>query len=190
MSKQFWVIIGAVFFFELCIATYIDNLNDTLVKRFKFSYVKAGYFLFIPYGVAALLSFLIGRTLEKRPQIKRKIILTGGIMFCLGMIGSYLLPNIETNAKIPTFYYVFVGLQFVTISLMMSILYGCLSSSIKYVVDEENLGIAWGVIGSSVGLSEACGPLIAAAVIESTENLALGYKRLALCVFLISLVAV
>lgn len=50
-------------------------------------------------------------------------------------------------------------------SLMMSILYGCLSSSIKYVVDEDNLGLAWGVIGSTVGLSEALGPAIAAFVL-------------------------
>jgi len=48
---------------------------------------------------------------------------------------------------------------------MMSILYGCLSSSIKYVVDENHLGIGWGVIGSTIGLSEALGPIIAALIL-------------------------
>ncbi len=52
-----------------------------------------------------------------------------------------------------------------TISFMMSILYGCLSSSIRYVVDEKHIGIGWGIIGSTVGLSEASGPIIAAFIL-------------------------
>lgn len=83
-----------------------------------------------------------------------------------------------------------VGVQFLTISLMMSILYGCLSSSIKYLVEESHLGVGWGVIGSTVGLSEAIGPIIAGLALSSTENLGNGYMRLTFCVFLISLVAV
>lgn len=97
MPRQFWIIIAAILFFELCIATYIDNLNDLLVKRFQFSYVTAGYFLFIPYGVAAIFSFLIGNVLVKKPILKRKIILGGSIMFSLGILCTYLLPNIDKN---------------------------------------------------------------------------------------------
>lgn len=48
---------------------------------------------------------------------------------------------------------------------MMSLLYGCLSSSIKYVVDEKYLGMSWGVIGTAIGLAEAMGPVIAAGVL-------------------------
>ena len=153
MPRQFWIIIGAILFFELCIATYIDNLNDTLVKRFQFSYVTAGYFMFIPYGVAAAFSFLIGNLLQKRPNLKRKIILAAAGLFSIGVLATFLLPNIDPNEATPFSYYFVVGLQFLTISLLMSVLYGCLSSSIKYVVDENHLGVGWGVIGSTVGLS-------------------------------------
>jgi MFS family permease len=140
-------------FFNLSIATYIDNLNDLLVKRFQFSYVTAGYFLFIPYGLAAAFSFLIGKVLNKIPTLKRKIIVFGSILYSVGILASFLLPNIDKSEPVPSYYYGIVGIQFLTISLMMSILYGCLSSSIKYVVDENHLGVGWGVIGSTVGLS-------------------------------------
>lgn len=46
------------------------------------------------------------------------------------------------------------------------------------------------MIGSTVGLAEALGPIVAASVLESCDTLADGYKRLALAVFMISLVAV
>jgi len=72
-------------------------LNDTLVKRFQFSYVTAGYFLFIPYGVAAVLSYAIGKILSKNPKRKRKIILIGAIMFSAGILATFLLPNIEKH---------------------------------------------------------------------------------------------
>lgn len=96
MCRQFWVIIGAVFFTELCLASYIDNLNDTLVKRFQISYVNAGYFLFIPYGAAAFLSYLIGKVLSKNPKFKRKIILFVVILFSIGIIAVYLMPNVNS----------------------------------------------------------------------------------------------
>lgn len=85
---------GAILFFELCIASYIDNLNDTLVKRFQFSYVTAGYLLFIPYGLAAVCSYIIGKILNQNSKLKRKIIVCGAASFSIGILGSYLLPNI------------------------------------------------------------------------------------------------
>jgi len=63
MPKAFWVIVGAVFFTETVIGSYIDNLNDTIVKRFRISYVNAGYLMFIPYGAAAIISFILGLVL-------------------------------------------------------------------------------------------------------------------------------
>ncbi len=109
--------------------------------------------MFIPYGLAAVFSFLIGRILTKNPTLKRKIIIFGSILFSVGILATFLLPNIDKSCTVPSYYYGIVGIQFLTISLMMSILYGCLSSSIKYVVDENHLGVGWGVIGSTVGLS-------------------------------------
>ena len=59
--------------------------------------MTAGYFLFIPYGVAAIFSFMIGSILVKKPMLKRTIILVGSIMFSLGILGTFLLPNIDKN---------------------------------------------------------------------------------------------
>jgi hypothetical protein len=47
----------------------------------------------------------------------------------------------------------------------MAIFYTCLSPSIKYVVDENNLGMAWGVLGAAIGLSSALGPFVTAFVL-------------------------
>ena len=53
-----------------------------------------------------------------------------------------------------------------TVSYSLAILYTCLSSSIKYIVNPKHLGMAWGVIGSTIGLGEALGPLIAGVILE------------------------
>jgi hypothetical protein len=55
-----------------------------------------------------------------------------------------------------------IAIQFLTVSFLVAIEHGVLSSSIIYIVDPKNLGIAWGVIGSMIGISEAVGPLIVA----------------------------
>jgi hypothetical protein len=57
-------------------------------------------------------------------------------------------------------HYIVIALQFATMSYLLSILYGVLSSSIVYVVEPRYLGIGWGVIGSTIGISEATSPLI------------------------------
>ncbi len=53
--------------------------------------------MFIPYGLAAIFSYIIGKTLKRYPKFKRKIILIGAIIFSIGILTSYLLPNIGKN---------------------------------------------------------------------------------------------
>lgn len=94
MPKQFWVLIAGVFFINYNIASYYDNLNDAIVKRFQIPYVNAGYLMFIPYGIAALFSFILGKILEKNPKLRRKSILYGTILYGIGLLTLYMVPNL------------------------------------------------------------------------------------------------
>lgn len=57
------MIVGAVFFIEYVLGCYVDNLNDSIVKRFRISYVNAGYMMFIPFGAATIISYVLGLVL-------------------------------------------------------------------------------------------------------------------------------
>lgn len=140
----------------------MDNLNDTIVKRFKITYVNAGYLMFIPYGAAAIISIFLGLILEKKPKLRRTLIGSSTISYSLGLLLMYFLPNIGDDDEPTALHYVVIALQFFTVSYSLSILYGVLSSSIVYIVRPKNLGIGWGVIGSTIGFSEAISPLIIA----------------------------
>jgi len=89
------------------------------------------------------------------------------VLYSIGLLAVYYLPNITGDDETPSFHYVVIGFQFLTVSYLLSILYGVLSSSIVYIVSSKHLGIAWGVIGSTIGFSEATSPLIIASILES-----------------------
>jgi len=45
--------------------------------------------------MAAISSFFIGKVLDKNAKLKRKIIVFGAILFSVGILLSYMLPNID-----------------------------------------------------------------------------------------------
>jgi hypothetical protein len=95
MNKSFWILIGVIFFTEYCVGPFIDNLNDTLVKRFQIPYVTAGEILIIPYGLASILSIALGKMLSIRPTWRRKSFFLASLLYFLGLAGLYFLPNIR-----------------------------------------------------------------------------------------------
>lgn len=97
MPKDFWVIVGAVFFTEIVLGSYIDNLNDSIVKRFSISYVNAGYLMFIPYGAAAIICFLLGLLLDKRPKMRRPLMTLSNVAYSIGLLLVYFLPNVTDD---------------------------------------------------------------------------------------------
>ena len=109
--------------------------------------------MFIPYGAAAIISFFLGLVLEKKPKLRRTLMGSSTITYSIGLLLMFLLPNVEDGDKPTVLHYVVIALQFITVSYSLSILYGVLSSSIVYIVSPKNLGIGWGVIGSTIGFS-------------------------------------
>ena len=97
MPREFWVIVAAVFFSETVLGSHVDNLNDTIVKRFRITYVNAGYLMFIPYGAAAFTSFLLGLVLEKKPKLRRILVGSSTIAYSMGLLAMYFLPNVSDN---------------------------------------------------------------------------------------------
>lgn len=94
--------------------------------------------------------------------MRRILILSSTLIYSIGLLAMYYLPNVTENDKTSIFHYVIISFQFLTVSYLLSVLYGVLSSSIVYIVSPKYLGIAWGVIGSTIGFSEATSPLIIA----------------------------
>ncbi len=118
--------------------------------------------MFIPYGAAAFISFFLGFVLKRKPKLRRILVASSTIIYSIGLLLMYLLPNVDNNEEPTILHYIVISLQFVTVSYSLSILYGVLSSSIVYIVSAKNLGIGWGVIGSTIGFSEAISPLVIA----------------------------
>lgn len=118
--------------------------------------------MFIPFGAATIISYVLGLMLDKKPKLRRVIIFSSTILYTIGLLVVYYLPNVSGDDETPIFHYIVICLQLFTLSYLISILYGVLSSSIVYIVSPKYLGIAWGVIGSTIGFSEATSPLIIA----------------------------
>jgi len=146
-----------------------------MVKRFEIPYINAGYLMCIPFALAAFISFFLGLLLDKRPLLRRKIILSSTSFFTLGLLSIYLLPNIPPGTRPPTSYYLLISLQLLSVSYLIAMEHGVLSSALVYIVSERHFGIAWGVIGSAIGLSQAIGPLMAAWILEEGGDLPRGY---------------
>lgn len=72
----------------------MDNLNDSIVKRFQISYVNAGYLMFLPFGAGALIAFILGLILAKKPTYRRKLVVSSTVFYSLGLLTIYLMPNI------------------------------------------------------------------------------------------------
>jgi hypothetical protein len=153
MNKSFWILIGVIFFTEYCVGPFIDNLNDTLVKRFQIPYVTAGEILIIPYGLASILSIALGKMLSIRPTWRRKSFFLASLLYFLGLAGLYFLPNIRKGDKASSFHYVVIAFFCIAMSFIFAEIYSCLCSCIIYVVEKKYLGTAWGVIGSTLGFS-------------------------------------
>jgi hypothetical protein len=51
--------------------------------------------MFIPYGLAALFSYFLGKILQKKPKFRRISILISSIIYSIGLLGMYLLPNLN-----------------------------------------------------------------------------------------------
>jgi hypothetical protein len=134
MPKEFWVIVGAVFLTELVFGLCIDNLNDSMVKRFNISYVDAGYLMFIPYGAAPIICFLLGLLLNVYPTFRRPCMAITNICYSAGLLFVYFLPNIDSDDKPTGLHYIAIIFQLFTISAVLAILYGVLSASIVYVI--------------------------------------------------------
>lgn len=119
---------------DYIISSYIDNLNDSIVKRFKIDYVVAGYLMFIPYGIAALISFILGLILQKKPKLRRKLILSSTIIQTIGLFFVFILPNVNSGDNPTSLHYIVIAIQFLTVSYAYAMLFGVVSSSIIYIV--------------------------------------------------------
>ena len=107
----------------------------------------------IPFGGAALISFVIGLILQKKPTLRRPMTFFSNFFITTSILAVYFLPNIETDKSASVFHYFIVCTYLFSLSCLLAILFGVLSSAIVYIVEPKNLGIGWGVIGSALGLS-------------------------------------
>jgi hypothetical protein len=72
-------------------------LNDSIVKRFQIPYVVAGYLMCIPFGGAALISFVLGLILQKKPTLRRPMTFFSNFFITISILAVYFLPNIGAD---------------------------------------------------------------------------------------------
>ena len=128
----------------------MDNLNDLIVKRFSISYSNAGRLLLIPFGGLSILSIIVGKTFIHYPHLRRGSFLLSTCLFFVMMVCLYFLPNTSDPSA---WHYIFIILFLISMSFAFTIFYAGVSPAISYIVEEESIGTAWGVVGTAIGLS-------------------------------------
>jgi membrane-bound acyltransferase YfiQ involved in biofilm formation len=53
--------------------------------------------MFIPYGAAAIICFLLGLLLDKRPKMRRPLMTLSNVAYSIGLLLVYFLPNVTGN---------------------------------------------------------------------------------------------
>jgi hypothetical protein len=94
------------------------------------------------------------------------------ILFFLAMCGLYLLPN----TKEPTAsHYIMICVCLLMISAMFATEYCALITSITYLVDEDSMGTAYGVVGTSLGMCQCFVPLVNSSILDQYTQQDLSY---------------
>jgi hypothetical protein len=65
MPGTFWIVLIICMLTEALFVPFLDNGNDFFQVRFGFSQSEAGYFLIIPYLMAALITPFFGSVVDK-----------------------------------------------------------------------------------------------------------------------------
>lgn len=133
-----------------------------------------------------IFGFLTGILMRKFSSWRRKIILGSAILFFLGHLGLFFLPN---TASPEPYHYGIVIVFLFFMSLKYSVYYSAILTSVSYFVDQNFLGSAWGIICSTIGLSRCVMPLIQMKIIDSDTNLGNSYKMLSLFVWIFSFIS-
>lgn len=187
-TPTFWVIIVAILLTEASTATFIDNLNDLLVKRFGFSYVVSGRLCMIPYVSLTFLAIVAGKLIADNPQYRRLSYVASSVEFFFIMICLYFLPN---STQPSVLHYIVVITFNLSIGLAMGIFYSGLFTCIPFSVDDKVVGTAWGFSGMAIGLASCTVPLLYAGIVSLDEkNLPEGYLSLTLVGVIVSFLPV
>ena len=73
-------------------------------------------------------------------------------------------------------------------SFSFTIYYTCLTSSIPYLVNKDNLGTAWGICGSAGAIAQSVVPLINTFIMDSNSFIDQSYTKLTYFTMLASIV--
>lgn len=120
--------------------------------------------------------------MQNYSKYRRLLVLASSLVYFTFMIILYLLPNTSSPSPI---YYILVAMFLCSMSMGLATFYSILCPSIAYVVDEDCLGTAWGVVGTMYGLAEFLVPFINSWAIDQGSTLAEGYTNLSfLAIFL------
>ncbi len=75
-------------------------------------------------------------------------------------------------------------------ALNTAILWSLLYSLVIYFIDEAHLGMAYGIIGTGIGIGECLGPILNAIWLDTTSTLCLSYKNLFCFYMILSIIPV
>ncbi|CAD8205877.1 unnamed protein product [Paramecium octaurelia] len=159
----------------LCLGIYIsfmDDVSDYYQKKFQFKPVEAGTFITIPYIFSAFLCPFIGYFIDKVGH-RRFFLMITSFLFIIAQIlfGSIQVGSDEKwIAAIPLF---IQGLAFTMYSCVMI-------PCIQYIVDQQNMGTAFGILGMFESIALSCFPIVASQIVEFADDLQIGYKNMSL----------
>jgi len=101
--------------------------------------------------------------------------LFGRALYFVALIFLSLIPQTDTPSSLN---YLVVILFLFIMSFNWAVFHSILEPCIAYYVEEKALGSAWGVVGSSLGLSQSIFSLMNIGITSSSKSLLKSYEKL------------
>ena len=120
-----------------------------------------------------------GKLMSIYPKMRRRVLVFGFLTNFIAFILLYYLPN----TQLPSGYHYFViSLFLCSISVGLGSYYCGVLPCIANVVEENVLGLAWGVLGTAIAFAGLAAPSIYSFIVSLNEDdLVVGYSNMVLC---------
>ena len=145
---------------------YIQVASDLLQSKYHFDKVHAGYLFGVPYIISAILSPILGLTIDHVGKRALLIILSSLILTC-AYATSMMMPECDQcyNEMYPL---VLTGIGY---SIYAAAIWG----SIPYLVDENSVGTAFGIATAIQNIGLVISPTLVGLIKDNTKTVDHGY---------------
>ena len=165
-QKSFWILTGSCVLTYMSVFPYIQVASDLLQSKYHFDKVHAGYLFGVPYIISAVMSPILGLTIDHVGKRALMICLSSVILTC-AYGSSMMMPECDQcyNEMYP------LVLTVIGYSIYAAAIWG----SIPYLVSASSTGTAFGIATAIQNIGLVVSPTFVGMIKDRTKNVDHGY---------------